>query len=335
MAMPIRDLGLTITDPPLNELIAEFRRELERIGIRRLKPDFYLSTEWGVPFESISIGIPFYLAQPALVDVHAQHVGHLEGVGRAELLRYLRHESGHVVNYAYRLYEEAEWIRLFGSMKQPYLEEYSPEPFSQRFVWHLPGWYAQKHPDEDWSETFAVWMTPGRDWRAAYANWPVALAKLEYCDRTMAILNERDPLVTATDHDEDVSSLTATLDDFYRVHAAAGDERLPPDIDAALQAIFEDFGSPENRATDASRRPAGELLLKLERDLVANVYRWTGHFPETTRRLVQHLVARATAMQQVYPADHESGATVAVTTLVTSLAMNHVLRGHYTSRGQD
>ena len=66
MATPIRELGLTITDTPLNELVAEFRRELEQIGIRRLKPDFYLSTEWGVPFESISIGIPFYLAQPAL-----------------------------------------------------------------------------------------------------------------------------------------------------------------------------------------------------------------------------------------------------------------------------
>ncbi|MBC7966262.1 MAG: hypothetical protein H7Z17_10100 [Fuerstia sp.] len=329
MRTPIRDLGLTITDTPLNELITEFRRELERIGIQRLKPDFYLSTEWGVPFESISIGIPFYLAQPALVDVHAQHVGHLEGVGRAELLRYLRHEMGHVVNYAYRLYEGAEWISLFGAMTQPYLEEYSPEPFSHRFVWHLPGWYAQKHPDEDWSETFAVWMTPGHDWRAAYANWPVALAKLEYCDRTMAILNARDPLVTATDHDEDVDSLTATLEDFYHVHPAAGDELLRPDLDAALQAIFEDFGSPENRATDAPRRPAGELILKLERDLVANVFRWTGHFPEMTRRLVQHLAARAAAMQQVYPADHESGATVAVTTLVTSLAMNHVLRGRY------
>ncbi len=329
MATPIRELGLKLTDSPLKELITEFQRELELIGIRHLKPDFYLSSEWGVPFESISIGIPFYLAQSALVDIHSQHVGHLEGVGRAELFRYLRHEMGHVVNYAYRLYEEAEWIRLFGSMSQPYLEEYHPEPFSQRFVWHLPGWYAQKHPDEDWSETFAVWMTPGRDWHAVYSNWPEALAKLEYCDRMMAILNERVPLVTAIDHDEDVSSLTATLEDFYRVHPSAENGLLAPSVDGALQAIFEDFGSPENHATDAPRRSAGELILTLERDLVANVFRWTGHFPEMTRRLVQHMAARAGAMQQVYPADHESGATVAVTTLVTSLAMNHVLRGRY------
>lgn len=329
LATPIRELGLTITDTPLHELISEFQRELERVGIRRLKPDFYLSTEWGVPFESISIGIPFYLAQPELVDVHARHVGHLEGVGRAELLRYLRHEMGHVVNYAYRLYEQAEWIRLFGSITQPYLEEYRPEPFSQRYVTHLPGWYAQKHPDEDWSETFAVWMTPGLDWRATYANWPDALAKLEYCDRTMAGVNERDPLVTTTDRDEEVSSLTASLEDFYRVHPAAEDDSLPPDLDGSLRVIFEDFGSPENHATDAPRRSAAELIRHLERDVVANVYRWTGHFPEMTRRLVQHLATRAETLRQVYPADHESSVTVALTTLVTSLAMNHVLRGHY------
>src|SRR5262249_59734479 len=94
-----------------------------------------------------------------------EQTGHLEGVGRVELLRYLRHEMGHVVNYAYQLYEREDWVELFGSMTQPYEEEYRPEPFSRRFVRHLPGWYAQKHPDEDWAETFAVWMTPGLDWR--------------------------------------------------------------------------------------------------------------------------------------------------------------------------
>ena len=77
---------------------------------------------------------------------------------------------GHVVNYAYRLYEEEDWVKHFGSITQPYLEAYRPEPFSRRFVRHLPGWYAQKHPDEDWSETFAVWMTPHLDWRREYAR---------------------------------------------------------------------------------------------------------------------------------------------------------------------
>jgi len=233
------------------------------------------------------------------------------------------------VNYAYRLYEQEEWIKLFGSMTQPYLDEYRPQPFSQRYVWHLPGWYAQKHPDEDWSETFAVWMTPALAWHETYAHWPEALAKLEYCDRTMTTINDRDPVVAATEHDEDVSSLTASLEDYYHVETAAEDEPLPPGMDGALRTIFEDMGFPEDHSTEAPRRPAAELIANLERDLVANVYRWTGHFPESTRRLVQHLAARATVLQQVYPADREPAVAVALTTLVTSLAMNHVFCGRY------
>lgn len=329
LSTPIRDLGLTIAGTPLETVLAQFQQELERVGIRRLKPDFHLSTEWGVPFETISIGIPFYLARPDVTAVHAQRVGHLEGVGRVDLLRYLRHEMGHVVNYAYKLYEQEEWIKHFGSITQPYVDDYRPEPFSRRHVLHLPGWYAQKHPDEDWSETFAVWMTPHYDWRAVYADWPEARAKLNFCDQTMAVLNQRDPEVTATDHDEDVSGLTGSLEEFYRDADDPGTDLLPPGLDGALTAIFEDFGDPEDLSTDAPRRPAAELILRLELDLVANVYRWTGHFPEPTRRLVQQLAERARRLNQVYPADREAAVTVALTTLITSLAMNHVIRGSY------
>ena len=168
----IRDLGLKIAGTRLEPILQEFEAELQRAGIRRLRPHFYLSTEWGVPFGTVAIAIPFYLARPDLTALHAERIGHVEGFNRADLLRYLRHEMGHVVNYAYRLYEQADWVKLFGSMTQPYVEEYRPEPFSRRFVRHLPGWYAQKHPDEDWAETFAVWLTPGLDWRADYAACP-------------------------------------------------------------------------------------------------------------------------------------------------------------------
>src|SRR5687768_8945038 len=124
LSSPIRDLGLEIGGTPLEPVLARFQEELDRAGIRRLRPDFHLSTEWGVPFGSISIGIPFYLARPELIAVHAERVGHIEGVGPAELLRYLRHEMGHVVNYGYRLYEREDWIERFGSITQPYVEDY-------------------------------------------------------------------------------------------------------------------------------------------------------------------------------------------------------------------
>jgi Putative zinc-binding metallo-peptidase len=325
---PIRDLKLTIDDTRLAPVIEEFRAELALAGITRLSPTFYLSTEWGVVFGTVAIGIPFYLARPELTELHGEEVGHIEGFNRADILRYLRHEMGHVVNYAYKLYDEEAWVKLFGSITQPYVEAYRPTPFSRRFVRHLPGWYAQKHPDEDWAETFAVWMTPGPDWRTEYAQWPTALAKLEFCALTMTELAQRDPLVTATELDEDVAELDYSLKEYYKslptetAPSAAG-------LDGNLRAIFDDLIEGEEGADSRETLPAAELIRSLERPLMADVFRWTGHFPEKTRSLMRDLAKRADALKQVYPRAAQAQAIVGVTALVTSLAMNFVHRGSY------
>jgi hypothetical protein len=322
-ATPIRDLGLSIEGTQLEPIIAEFKQELARAGIRRLQPHFYLSTEWGVPFDTISIAIPFYLATPELTALHAERHGHVEGDSPRDILRYLRHEMGHVVNYAYRLYDDAEWIAHFGSIAEPYTEHYRPEPFSRRFVQHLPGWYAQKHPDEDWSETFAVWMTPARDWREDYASWPEALAKLNYCARAMQAVSDRDPLVTTTELDDDVARLSYSLDQYYE---AMVEESLhaPADLDSALRAIFDDAQAAPAQAAE-TQRAAADLIRRLERHLLADVYRWTGHFPERTRLLLRHMAGRAAALDLVYAAADEPAKTVAITALTTALAMHEVL----------
>ena len=320
----IRDLGLKIEGTRLEPICRDFLAELERVGIRRLRPRLYLSTEWGVPFDTVSIAIPFYLTRDDLTALHGDRTGHVEGFSRADILRYLRHEMGHVVNYAYRLYDDPEWVKHFGSITQPYVDEYVPRPFSRAYVRHLPGWYAQKHPDEDWAETFAVWLTPGRDWRAEYADWPGALAKLEYCDAVMKATAERDPIITDDDLDEDVADLAFSVDDFYQ--QVDGDKNeMPHGLDGALRAIFDDLDEP----ADTPRKSARGLLFRLERELCANVYRWTGHFPERTRQLCRHLAERAEALGLHYAEPRELDAAVAVTTLVTALAMNHVLTGSY------
>jgi hypothetical protein len=325
---PIRDLGLTIEGTRLEPILAEFDAELAAAGLTRVRPRFYLSTEWGVPFETIAIAIPFYLAHPELTALHAERVGLVEGFDRADILRYLRHEMGHVVNYAYRLYDEEEWVKQFGSITQPYPEEYRPEPFSRRYVRHLPGWYAQKHPDEDWAETFAVYMTPGLDWRREYGAWPVAAAKLAYCERTMAVVRDREPLVTAAELDEDVGEIEYSLDQYYRDDRTGRDE-LPPGIDGALLAMFENLGSDGRPAPGEPLAPAAALIRRREPDLLTNVFRWTGHFPERTRVLLRYLAERADQLQQGYPQAREPAAIVALTTLVTGLAMNYVQRGSY------
>lgn len=319
---PLRDLGLTIPGTRLAPVLEEFQAELERAGIVRLRPEFYLSTEWGVNEGTISIGIPFYLASAELTAIQIERMGYVEGDERAEFLRYLRHEMGHVVNYGYLLHERDDWRAAFGSMDAAYDEAYAIEPFSRRFVLHLPGWYAQKHADEDWSETFAVWMTPGFDWRTAYATWPGALAKLECCHRIMADVKVRDPLVTATEHDEDVGEVCRTVDQHY---ADSGpDEEIPAGLAVLLRSLFRD-------SDDATResRPAAALIRRLEPALVESVHRWTGHGPEATRWLVRGLAACAAREGLAYPVDCEERTSTELATLTAALAMNDTLRGGY------
>jgi len=323
--VPIRELALAIEGTRLAPLIDQFKSELADHGITAVTPRFHLSTEWGVPFGTVVIGIPFYLARPELLELHREEVGHIEGFNSADILRYLRHEMGHVLNYAYELYEREEWVKLFGSINQPYLEDYRPQPFSRRFVRHLPGWYAQKHPDEDWAETFAVWMTPGRKWQDEYAAWPLVRQKVAYCDRVMQEIRALPPKVTATDLDEDVSELTMSLADYYK--AAAADAPSAAGLDGDLKSIFDDL--PVGEAAVPELKPAAPLIRSLERQLMADVFRWTGHFPEKTRALMRDLARRAEALKQVYPAAAEEQVRASVIVLVTALAMNHVHRGSY------
>jgi hypothetical protein len=322
LKVPIRDLGLTIAGTSLEPILAGFEKELAALGITKVRPRFYLSTEWGVPYDTIAIAIPFYLARPELTLLQAEQACHVEGSGPKDILRYLRHEMGHVVNYAYRLHETKEWGDRFGSMTRPYEEEYRPRPFSREFVHHLPGWYAQKHPDEDWAETFAVWMTPELDWRTQYAKWPGALRKLEYCDRTMKDVLGRDPVTTAAELDDDVSNLSVSLDQFYHAGMGAPSES-PQGLEQMLGSLFAD------NDPGGVRLAASDLVRRVERDLPASVFQWTGHMPERTRWLLNTLAERADAMSLTYRVDQEQALTIALTSLVTALAMTWLQSGKY------
>ena len=330
---PLRDLGLKIEGTRLEPILAAFTAELDAAGLGNLHPEFYLATEWGVPFPSASVAIPFYLARPDLVALHADRAGMVEGSGRADILRYLRHEMGHVVNYAYRLYDAARWTELFGSFAAPYPEEYTPRPFSRDHVSHLPGWYAQKHADEDWAETFAVWLTPGRDWRREYAGKPKALAKLDYCDRVVRAVAGTPPLPFAAEtaddeeaEDEGYDEFAVTLDDLY-----GEDTEMDglPGLDADLRLAFDDAAPDPDLDGDGvpDQLPVGELVRRLTRELTTNVFRWTGHFPERTLPLLRLISRRAAELGQVYDRRREPAAVVAV------LAMTHVHRGDYHAGG--
>src|SRR5215813_15099488 len=165
----ICDLGLKLEGSAAEKFVEQLYRELEAKGLTKFRPACYLTDEWGCPSGEPVIGIPFYLAHVALSELEKE-AHDLEDA--REIMMYLRHEAGHAFTYAYRLHHSPEWRQLFGPFRRPYRENYRPVPFSRDFVRHLPGWYAQKHPDEDFAETFSVWLTPAFPWRERYAGWP-------------------------------------------------------------------------------------------------------------------------------------------------------------------
>ena len=324
----ICDFDLRIEGRPLEKMLARFRAELAERGITRLQPAFYLTDEWGVPEGTVAIGIPFYLADDDLLRVQTLKGGFVEGEGEEDILRYLRHEMGHVVNYAYRLYASEEWTQLFGPMSRPYTEQYRVAPFSSDFVRHLPGGYAQKHPDEDWSETFAVWMTPGSSWRELYVDSPGALRKLEYCDRTIAAIRDKDPDVTSAQLDYEAREIETTVQEYYE-EIELSDASIPRSLDGDLQVIFARrvAAAPEEGAPRVG--DAAALLKRQQDSIVKSVYRWTGADPDLLYQLVAHLARRAKALKITYVLAERDAILVELSGFLTTLAMNYIYTGKF------
>lgn len=280
----ISDLGLQIRGSRVEQLVEKLYRELEAHSIS-FKPPVYLSDQWGCPDGTPLIGVPFYLVDSRLERLESEMSGAVED--DAEAMRYLRHECGHAINYAFRLYERADWQRTFGSFSRPYRERYRANPVSREFVRHILGWYAQKHPDEDFAETFAVWLTPGLDWRGEYAGWP-ALKKLEYVDRIMTEIGKLDREVPSPSTDDlPVEAMQYTVAEHYENEW----ERIPIDdprqFDADLRRIFAG-------AADApAGGPAAEFIAGHYREMLVRLSYWTGEPPTVVRSLLDHLIARA------------------------------------------
>lgn len=309
----ISELGLSIPGTRVERMVDELYRELDARGLA-LKPPVYLSDQWGCPDGIPLIGVPFYLADPRLERIEDDFAEGIES--DEESMRFLRHEAGHAFNYAYRLYDRADWRQTFGPYSRPYRDRYKADPFSHDYVRHILGWYAQKHPDEDFAESFAVWLTPDLDWRKAYAGWP-ALAKLEYVDRVMSEVGSTAPEVPApTDDDLPVEAMRYSLEDHYRSSSAA--------IPVSDAALFD--GDLRNIFGSAHESPAGqsaaEFLRAHRREVVGRIAYWTGESASTVRQLIDMLSDRAAALD-LRLRGLEASTLVELTAFGTAVMMNY------------
>ncbi len=317
----ISELGLQLTGSGLEPRIAQLGAELEARGVS-FRPHCYLGDEWFSPEDVPAISIPFYLAHPRLVALEKKMMLEVEGGDPAWFARLLRHECGHAIEHAYSLHRRTKRKELFGPRSAAYdPDTYRPHPYSRSFVRNLPNWYAQAHPDEDFAETFAVWLDPAVDWRKQYNGWK-ALAKLEYVDALMQEIGRTPAKVTEGRLESQVSSLRLKLDTFYKRRRRQYAEDAPDFYDRDLQGIF----APSSTVPQAIT--AMNFLRKHRKGLIDSVSRWTGERKVAVELLVKRLADRSEALSLSLAHD-EARTSIELTAYLATLVTNYQYTGKF------
>jgi hypothetical protein len=289
LQLRIKDLGVSIEGTWLEGCVNDLYAELDARRLR-VHPHVWISDEWFSPGNVPGIAIPFYLTHPHLMKLERSQLLEVEGGTYAECMQILRHECGHAMQHAYQLHRRREWQRLFGKSSTKYPESYRPNPASKKFVQHLRRWYAQSHPDEDFAETFAVWLAPRSDWRRRYAGWP-ALQKLQYVDRLMTEIAGLKPPVTTRVVVDPARTLTRTLFEHYTFRRALYSVEHPTTYDEDLLRLFSD--APKHR----DREAAGSFLRRHRREIRRVVSRWTGEYQFSLDQVLHDMIGRCSQLK--------------------------------------
>ena len=314
------DLHVAIEGTELEARIAQLNSELEARGLT-FKPHYYLSDEWFTPDGVPGIAIPFYLAHPRLAKLEQNQMLEVEGGDAASCLRILRHEAGHAIDNAYQLRRRPIRRRLFGNPAIEYPEYYTPKPYSKSFVQHLDHWYAQSHPDEDFAETFAVWLDPQGMWATRYAGWP-AQRKLEYMDKLMRELARKRPVVTTRRTVDPLSRLKKTLGEHYRKKREHYGLDHPDFYESDLRNLFSD--APQY----AKNMSAARFVRRIRRDVRSTVASFTDSYQYTIDQLLSKIIDRCRELN-LRLTDGEEVTKIDFMVFLTVQTMNYLHSGRH------
>jgi hypothetical protein len=314
LQMRIRDFNLNIQNSSLEPLTIKLYDELASKGMV-FRPPCYLADEWLCPDKEPIIGIPFFLAHPRLKNIEKKMMFEVEGGTDKSCMELLRHECGHALNYADELYKKTRWRELFGPFSTKYSDSYDYQPYSRRFVLHLKDNYAQAHPDEDFAETFAIWLAPNSNWQEKYSDWPV-IKKLRYIDNVMKkICNKTPAIVVKGTPPWSASRMTSTLAGFY--------DRKREDLGSSFHGFYDDSLKElfKTKGQTPGAIKASDLLRQHRRRIIDNVARWTEHRKYDIHQLVSRIIFRCDSLD-LYAKDNATDDIIAVTILLTAIAGN-------------
>jgi hypothetical protein len=314
------DLHLSVAGTDLDQRIAEVQRELDARGLT-FRPHYWLSDEWFTPDGVPGIAIPFYLAHARLAKLELAQMLEVEGGDPESCLKILRHEVGHAIDNAYLLRRRPTRRRLFGNPSTEYPEYYTPKPYSKSFVQHLDHWYAQSHPDEDFAETFAVWLNPGSLWTTRYAGWP-AQRKLEYMDRLMRDLAGVRAKVTPQREVDPLRRVRKTLREHYKNKREHYGLDHPAFYDSDLRNLFSDAPAYVKNPS------AARFVRRIRKEVRSTVASFTDSYQYTIDQLIEKVITRCRE-QNLRLTDSEDSTKSDFLVFLTVQTMNYLHSGRH------
>jgi hypothetical protein len=316
----ISHLGLKLEGTDLQPLIQKLYDELSAHGLA-FQPACHVGDEWFVPVGIPAIFIPFFLVHDRLRKLERKIILEVEGETPDWFMKLMRHETAHAYSYAYQLYKKKKWQQTFGLASTEETEFYRPRPYSRSYVVHLDDWYGQSHPDEDFAETFAIWLTPGLDWRERYRGWK-ALEKLEYVDALMRSISGRPPVHNPVFDVADYNFLNVKLKTYYTRKRKLYEDSYPDFYDNDLRQLFATAPVPEGRMK------ASAYLRQRRRQVMNAVCEWTNERKYRVNKLLARLIDRCDQLELHVKAD-EAHENLAVVAYLTTLVMNYLYTGKF------
>jgi hypothetical protein len=276
------DLGLKMDTSRVQPFVQQLYKELE-IKNLKFRPHCWVSEEWfsadGIP----GIAIPFFVLHDRLAKLEKKMLLDVEGYSQRDCMKLLRHEAGHAIDNAYRLRKNRRRQKLFGLSSTAYPDYYSPQAYSKKYVVHLNSWYAQSHPDEDWAETFAVWLNPKIDWKKRYQRWP-ALNKLKLVDEIMHSIEGKRPPVKKKERPGELKKSRKRLRTYYKTKIESLGLDEPFYLEPLLARLFSN--EPEYRGNKRA-----SAFIREERRLISSmVAKWTGQYRYTINLILDEII---------------------------------------------
>ena len=316
----ISKLGLQLDGTELEPFV---RQLYEELSARRLvfHPPCHIGDEWFVPIGIPAIFVPFFLVHDRLRALERTMMLEVEGGTKEWFMKLIRHEAAHAYSYAYQLPRKKRWQQTFGRTSRDDTPDfYQPRPFSRSYVLHLDDWYAQSHPDEDFAETFAVWLTPELNWRIRYAGWK-ALQKLEYVDELMGSLAGKAPVHVPEYRAADYDCLNLKLKTYYARKRKRYEDTYPDFYDADLRQLFPAVAGP-------GRIKASSYLRLRRRRLMNSVCQWTNERKFRVNKLLARLIERCEQLD-LHVLNDDPQQDFRVSAFVTTLVMNYLFTGKF------